>query len=755
MNKYLISDFQRYLDENSKYCKLLEERFINPELYRKNLHSIEQGLACLGIASDVIHIFHNRKNFIIWLGHHLNEYEGYELALYIGHKKMGLPIPAGLKEKCPEECISIIDKVSNRKFLYEFKDELRRVSFSPNIFLAIHKSLMSARVENLFPVFLADIEKLGFTSIDDALKKIPRVYIDYLPEPSFMKLIRKLSSMLKGLKSKMLSELKDINLYALRLKEQLEGLFLETNQSLKEIIENDVVQGTDINVITQKVANLFSRLDRLFLGNIYHLKDYEKKEKKIQDFLNQEEQLKYTADKRASNKRKKLSELYEEYMFFNKFGVLTKDEYKNFTKFLFAELEQLHRQKKDEVSLLNKFEKRGLLSVELDFAAIEQSYHTFLKRTIIPEYMGQCFINLVSCLPPPANAPKRVVIDQANLYNLSLEGKGILRFREKRVFPEDLVKYVKTFQKCITILIYDIRGSSYMGIKLHDAVKEQKIKYKFAREMAEVVKNYGGFLLKDTGDGGLVWFAENSESLYNHLYTESVTGRGMKLRYSIFSGAEFDLIPTTDAAKRAILCARDMVQRAEEFIRANFIHYREWFADVTERTLEVDGITYALLPPEFKSLFRIGIGIASGIPDRDLVFCANSYGDPDLVGPIIADAHLYSMKQQPGRSVVICDIPSLINLILNIENFEYIVDEDNFEDYLKEVQKILEKEHGYRLPDHKIMIKPRGVHFLEELNKNNALSDKKTNEVLIDKKGNILTPDKKKIKLIYEILNLQ
>ncbi len=754
MNRYRIGEFQRYIDENSHYCKLLKERFINPVHYKKNLASIEQGLSCLGIPQEVIDIFRNRNNFIIWLGRRLDEYEGYELALYIGHKKMGLPIPAGLKERCPKECISIIDQVSNKKFIYELKDELRRASFSPEIFLAIHKSILGARVENLFPVFLADIEKLGFTDINEAIKKIPRVYLDYLSESSFLKLVRKLSSMLKELKGKMLAELKEINLYALRLKEQLEGLYLEANQNLRNIIENDVAKGTDVNIITQKVANLFSRLDRLFLGNVYHLKDYERREKEIQAFLEQEEQLKYAADKRELNRRKKLSEIYEEYMFFNKFGVLTKDEYKNFTRFLSAELEQLHRQKKGELSLLNRFEKRGLLSVELDFDAIEQGYHTFIKQTIVPQYMGQCFLELVSCFPPPANAPRRVVLDQANLYALTLQGKGVLHLKEQHTFPEDIVKYAETYRKCITILIYDIRGSSYMGIKLHDAVKEQRVKYKFAREMAEVVKRYGGFLLKDTGDGGLVWFAENSESMYNHLYTESVTGRGMKLRYSIFSGAEFNLIPAMDSAKRAILCARDMVQRAEEFIRANFIHYREWFADVAERTLELDGITYALLPPEFKSLFRIGVGIASGIPDRDVVFCANSYGDPDLVGPIIADAHLYSMERQPGRSVVICDLPTLVNFVLNIENFEYVVEKEDFEEYLKAVQSILQKEHMYRFSDQKVLMKPKCIHFLEELNKINALVETRPDELLLDKDGNLFTPDKKKVKLIYEILNL-
>ena len=232
-----------------------------------------------------------------------------------------------------------------------------------------------------------------------------------------------------------------------------------------------------------------------------------------------------------------------------------------------------------------------------------------------------------------------------------------------------------------------------------------------------------------------------------------MTGRGTKLRYSIFSGAEFDLIPAGDAGKRAILCARDMVLRAEEFIRANFVHYREWFAEVAERTLELDGITYALLPPEFKSLFRIGIGISSGKPGQDVVFAANSYGDPDLVGPIIADANLYSFERQPGRSVIICDSSSLMNVVLNSEFFEYMIDETDFEKYLKAMAEIRKGNHGYKIADHKISIIPRGIHYQEELNKNKAIAMSDLPEIMLHD-GRMFSPQQKKIKMVYEVVNL-
>ncbi len=754
MNKYLISDIQNYIEEKSQYCTLLKDRFINEEKYRQNLSAIKQGLACLAISDKSIKIFEDRTNLIVWLGHRLPEYKGYELPLLIGHKKMGVPVPNGLIEKCPHEIVTLIENVGEQKYLHKFSKELKEVSFSPEIFLSAHKSFMCARTENLLPNLLSDIERLNITSINNVVEKIPQVYFNYLSQTSLTKLIKKIFALLHEVRNKMGQELNDIDLYSLRLKEQLYELYREVEKGLKDIIKNEVERGVDVNIITQKTSSLFLRLDRLFLGNIYHIEDYENRRKKILQLIQQEEDFKYRVEEKASDTRKKIDDIYNDYTFFNKFGPLNKEEDKIFSKVLTQEFEQLHRKKSASLSLLNKFEKRGLLSVELDFDGIKEAYNSFMKKIIVPQYLSQSFLEMVNCVPPTHDQPQRLVTDLANLKILALEGKNILNLPEKeRSYPKKIKHFVEKFRKCITILIYDIRGSSYMGIKLHNAVKEQRIKHKFAKEMADIVKKYGGFLLKDTGDGGLVWFAENSSSLYNYLYAESVTGRGIKLRSSIFSGAEFDLIPGFDVAKRAFLCARDMVQRAEEFIRANFMHYREWFAEVAERTLELDGITYALLPPEFKSLFRIGIGIASGMPNKDVVFSANSYGDPDLVGPIIADAHLYSMVHQPGRSVIICDLPSLINIILNIENFEYPTSEKGFEQYIKTVEDLRKRNRGYTFTDYKISIDLKGIHYLEELDKNKAIVDAKISEIWLDEDYSY-DQQGKKIKLIYEITNI-
>lgn len=755
MNKYTVSSIQDHIEEKSNYFNIVRKRFTNEEKYRENLAAIEQGFTCLGIAKEPIKVFEKRKSLVIHLGRKLADYEGFELPLYIGYKSKGMAVPEALAAKCPQEITTLIEQATERKHIGEYSKELHQVSLAPDIFLAIHRSIIGARVENMLADLLSDVERLGFTSMKEAVEKISPVYLNYLSPTSISKLLKKLSSLLRDMKSKMEEELKNIDLYSIRIREQLEGLYLETNENLRKIIENDVIQGADVSTITQKVSNLFSRLDRLFLGNIYHLKDYQRKRKAILDDLGQEEALKNYAERRAGDMAKPVSEIFSEYMFMYKFGPLNKDENKVFVKILSQELEEIYRKKSRNVSLLKKFEKRGLISLDLDIEALVDAYNSFMKSNFIPEYVGQCFLSLVSCLPPAESEAPRLTLDTANLKTVFLTGHGILTEKEKSAeAPREIVDYVNRYRRCVTILVYDIRGSSYMGIKLNDAVKEQRIKYKFAKEMAQVVKKYEGFLLKDTGDGGLVWFSENSGSLYNYLYTESVTGKGTQLRYSICSGGDLDIIPATDAARRAILCARDMVTRAEEFVRANFVHYREWFADVAERTLELDGITYALLPPEFKSLFRIGIGMASGVPDRDVIFATNSYGDPDLVGPILSDAHLYSRERQPGRSVIICDFPTLVNLILNNDTFEFPIDEKDFDKYCKKLEELRQTSHGYLLSDHKVSILPKGIHVLGELNKSKAIIDARTDDLYIDEQCNLYDNDKKRIKTLYEILTL-
>jgi hypothetical protein len=224
MKKHAVVEILDYVEENSQYSVLLKERFINPEKYTRTLQAIKQGLAYLGIPDAYVRMFDGRSHFVIWLGRRLGVYESYELAAYIGHKKIAMPIPEGLVEKCPPQIIALLNRADEREYLHKFNKELKTVSFSPEIFMAIHASLMTARTEFLLPDLLSDVERISSTTIKEAIDKVPSVYLNYLTTPSMQKVTRKISSMVRELKGAMEQELKDIDMYSLRLKEQLKEL---------------------------------------------------------------------------------------------------------------------------------------------------------------------------------------------------------------------------------------------------------------------------------------------------------------------------------------------------------------------------------------------------------------------------------------------------------------------------------------------------------------------------------------------------
>lgn len=236
--------------------------------------------------------------------------------------------------------------------------------------------------------------------------------------------------------------------------------------------------------------------------------------------------------------------------------------------------------------------------------------------------------------------------------------------------PEIKAKIARRYAKPVVVLAYDIRGSSFMSAKLRNAEKEREIKNKLGYLITQAIRTRGGFPVKDTGDGGLAWFGENSADLLEKCYKEVSTGRGIKLRHSLSSGAELAMLPSHDAGRLALTCATELLQLAEKFIQENFTNYRDWFREAQEREILHDGMSYAVLPPEFKALFRIGVGVAAGEVGRDVSLALNALGDIDLTGMLVNSACLYSTCRDPMHSRILADHATCFNLLLSAERFE-------------------------------------------------------------------------------------
>jgi class 3 adenylate cyclase len=342
------------------------------------------------------------------------------------------------------------------------------------------------------------------------------------------------------------------------------------------------------------------------------------------------------------------------------------------------------------------------------------------------------------------------------------ETKPILEIQDNLELREAIIS---NFREVVSVLVYDIRGSTFMGKRLKNARIESDIRNAFNQEMVRVARVNGAFMLKDTGDGGILFFSGNSKELYDLSYT-TVTHDGGSIRQYTLGEEEHALESSPKAAERAVRCAQGMIKAARKFVEENLAKYPNWFRETSERSIFYQGTTYANLPPEYQRIFQIGIGIASGTVDKDLSFGLNSFGDPDITGVLIRDANFYSKARDPRRSVVLCDGATLLNLLLNVERFDStdrkeaepsLVSPERGERLLREEvskwSRLKEERKGFKFSQFGIAIERIGYQLLsgEKLVGKLELALQE-DDLFINKFAELMDEKGGEIKVIYEIL---
>jgi len=425
-------------------------------------------------------------------------------------------------------------------------------------------------------------------------------------------------------------------------------------------------------------------------------------------------------------------------------------------------------------NLLSKLSADQKRSFMPDVKKVIHNYKLVFHEILEVIYIRDIISNMIEIWPPQVdfeNPRSRMTGDKIiHLVGLDLLPRGkFYRFSktgkiEPKVDKEDLelkerVSKIlrKKFSSLVSALVYDIRGSTFMSHRLRDAERERSILSLFQSNIFEAARKGSSFILKDTGDGGILWFGSNSQKLYRNIYKTSKTRSGSIVRYSTALEDEFNLLPHMKSADMAIRTALNMVKAAEKFVKENYVKYRGWFGEITEKEIFHEGITYALLPPQFKSLFRLGIGIASGSPGKDLIFTPNAFGDPDLNGILVDEAALLSSGRSPERSVVLIDNNTLINLILNSDEYlftEPLQKSDSEKEIINKLLYILKAENKNRsLFFGNFSVEPVGIYLLDEQDKRKALKFDMPEDLnfTINEDGE-LELKKQRIKIIYEVL---
>ena len=290
------------------------------------------------------------------------------------------------------------------------------------------------------------------------------------------------------------------------------------------------------------------------------------------------------------------------------------------------------------------------------------------------------------------------------------------------------------YKNLVSVLVYDIRGSTFMGAKLRNAEKESAIRNLFQESMLYVAEKYGGIPVKDTGDGGVIFFCKN--------------------HYDIKDQKTFK--PEPGSTLPAVRCAVEMVQEARLFVQRNIHRYHDWFREAEEREINFEGATYAKLPPSYQSIFQVGIGIASGYYPRELYLERNAFGEHDLTGMLVREANLYSTVKAKGKSTVICDDATVYNVLLNIERFSFLSEAGlridpvqlNIQQGLEYWIKQRATRKGFILDLHKIFAAKFGREMGDSENLKIVLDD---NDIVIDESSDVQLDKVERSKLLFEI----
>jgi class 3 adenylate cyclase len=571
-------------------------------------------------------------------------------------------------------------------------------------------------------------EKLNSTTFskpEDVLAaisgKLPRV--SELAAKEILKLVVKRG---QEMELRISNELSELLRFIARLKKQAQELVEKNNGEMAKTMEAKL-SNESLITLSAKVSDNLIQFQRNLFAQLWQIGDMERKEKNLHGSLEkarylQKMQIKELMTMLSEKTSDPSTDLRQHLSQFKLYSLHIDHKWEDWAQQHAKELMDLFRQAGEEAKgraavLERDLQKKnpkdpafGQLKLELrraqdDFKALEGlveekdggrlyhvekiilGYRKFLRDSAEPLMFFRRISQLVRLWPPlvakdPPLMRQQEFFDEVRFLNDSLKNTSshcIMAAQGKvcsqpQLLGENIRQLRSRLQKrCgknIAVMVYDIRGSSFMSAKLNNAEKEREIKNKLGYMITQVIKQHGGMLVKDTGDGGLAWFGENGPELYEKCFKDLAGLKGIRMRHSIASGGELPMQPSSDSGRLACECGVQMLKTAEKFIQDNYTNYREWFKEAKEREILHEGMNYAVLPPEFKALFRLGVGIASGEPGREITLSFNAAGDIDLCGTLVNDASLLATGRDPMRSLIIVDQGTCFNLLLNTERFE-------------------------------------------------------------------------------------
>jgi class 3 adenylate cyclase len=503
------------------------------------------------------------------------------------------------------------------------------------------------------------------------------------------------------LEVKLNQELAELRKFIARVKKQTQEMVMQNNADMSKAADAKLYS-ENLTSLSAKVTETLMQFQRNLTGQLWYLQDLERKERNLQSSIERCQSLQRMppGDFGAllvSGSSEVGTDLLRHQKLHRQLEQSIQGDWEGLTKGLARSLLELIRQGLDNSPAKGRTEQSqadvralaGLVEEKGGSRAYHverliENYGRFLNQVFLPMLNQRRISSLVRLWPPqlmkaPPLLRQQELCDEllyvaerlrpmGRCYSLAAQGAALsgcgLGGQQEAELRELLIR---NHSRSVAILAYDVRGSSLLGTRLHNADQEREIRNRLGSQLLQAVRQHGGFMVRDNGDSGVAWFGENAPEIYEKCYKELTTGKGSRIRHSISTGLELKPVPAADAVRQAVECAGEMLRISDRFIQENFSRYREWFPESGDVLYE--GINYALLPPAFKSLFRVGVGISAGIPGRNLNLSINPCGDTDLCGEAVNQALQLATARDTSRSAIFLDHPSFAGLLLNAERF--------------------------------------------------------------------------------------
>jgi hypothetical protein len=641
------------------------------------------------------------------------------------------------------------------------------------------------KIQNLiYDNLMATIEKNLRQTVMLQKIKTKEDLSNFITLPVSKKGAEKIIKSLKQIGTKTLSTLEEKKL---EIKKEIDSNFKgfdETSGILWDSITSAakiVRDGKDGGAIDE-VKDRASVLERFINKKMWSIEELMRRKQKLDNTIKELRNLETLTAEQFAQYSSKLSNLHKidnlsgfYFAFLKHYG----KNISNLSNEIISEVEQIIKtsEKTEPPEILSSFIERRFIGKKYLPEELLETFLRCFKDVIIPLYIEDTIMKLFSIWPPAVISEKDSKLPQLEKEAtyvgdyLIPHGKFIkigsfplpAEKEERSIENSITTQLVDNFSSVITALVYDIRGSTFMGSKLGNAERESIIRKNFGERMLKISEKYGAFPIKDTGDGGILLFAENSREIAAKMFASIKSGRDWAR--AKLPEENLQMKEGKECAKNAILAAKEMILEAQNFVSENINEYSDWFKKGEDREYFFKGMTYAQLPPSYKKLFQIGIGITSGHIGKDVYFSTNAYGDADITGNMVRDANLYSNARNPESSVILIDTVSLINVLLNEDIIEPVthekkigtLSETEIYKYLHRKTEMLAKEQSkkvtYRLKKYELLIKRIGCRILEEGKEERIVPDVSISDLglKITDEGRIMDRKGGSIKFLYEV----